>query len=141
MVMGYPVIDIQTTLLGVQIKENQTDIMAIRAAANMAFRSAFQKASPTLLEPIMETEILVPEDFTGEVIGDLNARHGKIEQISTNGSIQIITASVPSQRCSGIPPRYGRFLKAGERTPCSSAITTRPDAHHFFTFICTFPSP
>lgn len=101
MVMGYPVIDIQTTLLGVQIKENQTDLMAIRAAANMAFRSAFQKASPTLLEPIMETEILVPEDFTGEVIGDLNARHGKIEQISTNGSIQIITASVPLSKMFG----------------------------------------
>ena len=101
MVMGYPVIDIQTTLLGVQIKENQTDTMAIRAAANMAFRNAFQKASPTLLEPIMETEILVPEDFTGEVIGDLNARHGKIEQISTNGSIQIITASVPLSKMFG----------------------------------------
>ena len=101
MVMGYPVIDIQTTLLGVQTKENQTDIMAIRAAANMAFRNAFQKASPTLLEPIMETEILVPEDFTGEVIGDLNARHGKIEQISTNGSIQIITASVPLSKMFG----------------------------------------
>ena len=101
MVMGYPVVDIQTTLLGVQMKENQTDIMAIRAAANMAFRNAFQKASPTLLEPIMETEILVPEDFTGEVIGDLNTRHGKIEQISTNGSIQIITASVPLSKMFG----------------------------------------
>ncbi len=101
MVMGYPVVDIQTTLLGVQTKENQTDIMAIRAAANMAFRNAFQKASPTLLEPIMETEILVPEDFTGEVIGDLNTRHGKIEQISTNGSIQIITASVPLSKMFG----------------------------------------
>ena len=101
MVMGYPVIDIRTTLLGVRIKENQTDTMAIRAAANMAFRNTFQKASPTLLEPIMATEILVPEDFTGEVIGDLNARHGKIEQISTNGSTQIIKASVPLSKMFG----------------------------------------
>ncbi len=101
MVMGYPVIDIQTTLLGVKIKENQTDTMAIRAAANMAFRNTFQKASPTLLEPIMATEILVPEDFTGEVIGDLNARQGKIEQISTNGSTQIINASVPLSKMFG----------------------------------------
>jgi len=72
--MGYPLIDVQTTLLDVQIKETSSDVMAFKAVANMAFRAAFQKGVPVLLEPIMKTEVLVPDEFTGEVIGDLNAR-------------------------------------------------------------------
>ncbi|MBW1780843.1 MAG: elongation factor G [Deltaproteobacteria bacterium] len=99
--LGYPVCDVQTTLMGVQIKETLTDVMAFKAAANMAFRSAFQKGEPVLLEPIMRTEVLAPEDFTGEVIGDLNARQGKIEQIVNNGAIQVLTANVPLSKMFG----------------------------------------
>ncbi len=99
--LGYPVCDIQTTLLGVQIKENLTDVMAFKAAANMGFRGAFQKGEPVLLEPIMKTEVLAPEEFTGEVIGDLNARQGKIDQIASTGAIQVMTASVPLSKMFG----------------------------------------
>jgi elongation factor G len=99
--LGYPVCDVQTTLLGVQIKENLTDVMAFKAAANMGFRGAFQKGEPVLLEPIMKTEVLAPEEFTGEVIGDLNARQGKIEQIVSTGAIQALTASVPLSKMFG----------------------------------------
>jgi len=99
--LGYPVCDVQTTLLGVQIKENLTDVMAFKAAANMGFRGAFQKGEPVLLEPIMKTEVLAPEEFTGEVIGDLNARQGKIEQIASTGAIQALTASVPLSKMFG----------------------------------------
>lgn len=99
--MGYPVIDVQTTLLDVQIKETSSDVMAFKAVANMAFRTAFQKGEPVLLEPIMKTEVLVPDEFTGEVIGDLNARQGKIGQIVSHGAIQVLTANVPLSRMFG----------------------------------------
>ncbi len=99
-VMGYPVIDVQTTLLKVQMKET-SDAMAFRVAANMAFKQAFLKAEPVLLEPIMKTEVLVPEAFTGDVIGDLNARHGKIAQIVSKGSSQVLTANVPLSKMFG----------------------------------------
>jgi len=99
--MGYPVIDVQTTLLDVHIKENFTAEMAFRVAANMAFKNACREADCILLEPIMETEILVPEEFTGEVISDLNSRHGKIEQIAIRGPLQVLTARVPLSKMFG----------------------------------------
>ncbi|MDY6880095.1 MAG: elongation factor G [Thermodesulfobacteriota bacterium] len=99
-VMGYPVIDVQTTLVGVQIRET-SDIMAFRVAATMAFRKACQEAGPQLLEPIMRSEIVVPEEFTGEVISDVNIRQGKIEQITNKGAFQVLTAVVPLSRMFG----------------------------------------
>ncbi len=99
-VMGYPVVDVRTTLLKVQIKES-SDAMAFRVAANMTFKQAFVKAEPILLEPIMNTEVLVPEAFTGDVIGDLNARKGKISQIVSKGSTQVLTAHVPLSKMFG----------------------------------------
>ncbi len=98
--MGYPVIDVRATLLNVQVKET-SDAMAFRVAANMALKQAFLKAEPILLEPIMKTEVLVPEAFTGDVIGDLNARKGKISQIVSKGSTQVLTANVPLSRMFG----------------------------------------
>jgi len=99
--LGYPVLDVETALLNVHIHENFTDEMAFRVAATMAFQKAMEKAEPILLEPIMKTEILVPEEFVGEVIGDLNARQGKIEQITAKGPVQVLTASVPLSKMFG----------------------------------------
>ena len=99
--LGYPVIDVETALLDVRINEMTSDTMAFRIAAAMAFRNAFQKADPVLLEPIMKTDILIPEEFMGEVIGDLNARLGKIEQITTKGPVQVLTAKVPLSKMFG----------------------------------------
>lgn len=98
--MGYPVIDVETELMAVQIKE-ASDVMAFRVASNMAFKNACQNAAPLLLEPIMKAEILAPEEFTGEVINDLNSRQGKIEQISRKGPVQAITAHVPLSKMFG----------------------------------------
>ena len=99
--MGYPVIDVRATLLNVQIKEASSDAMAFRVAANMAFKQAFLKADPILLEPIMKTEVLVPEAFTGDVIGDLNSRQGKISQIENKGSTQVLSANIPLSKMFG----------------------------------------
>ena len=99
--MGYPVIDVKTTLLDVKIDETTSDSMAFKVAANMAFNNACVKGDPQLLEPIMEVEVLVPEEFMGEVIGDLNSRSGKIEGLTAKGLIQVIDASVPLSKMFG----------------------------------------
>ncbi|MBN2418589.1 MAG: elongation factor G [Deltaproteobacteria bacterium] len=99
--MGYPVIDVETTLLDVKIDDAASDAMAFKVAANMAFSNACVKGEPQLLEPIMKVEVLVPEEFMGEVIGDLNSRGGKIEGITAKGLIQVIDASVPLSKMFG----------------------------------------
>ena len=99
--MGYPVIDVESALLDVSIHELHSDAMAFRIVASMAFRNACLQADPILLEPIMKAEIVIPEEFLGDVIGDLNARGGKIEQITSKGPVQVVTASVPLSRMFG----------------------------------------
>ncbi|MFC1867158.1 elongation factor G [Thermodesulfobacteriota bacterium] len=99
--MGYPVIDTEIAILDVKIHEAYSDTMAFKVAAGMAFQKACQQADPILLEPIMEAEITVPEEFMGDVIGDLNTRQGKIEQIVNKGMVQVLSASVPLSKMFG----------------------------------------
>ena len=113
--LGYPVIDVETTLLDIQIKENLSDEMAFKVAAAMAFKSACAQAAPTLLEPIMKAEVLVPEEFIGEVINDLNGRQGKIGQITVRGPVQVLTASVPLSKMFGYSTTL-RSLSQGRGT-------------------------
>jgi elongation factor G len=98
--MGYPVIDVQTALLDVRIKET-SDVMAFKIAVTMAFKNACKEADPLLLEPIMKAEVLVPEEFTGEVINDLNSRQGKIGQITSKGPVKVLKAGVPLSKMFG----------------------------------------
>ena len=100
-VMGYPVIDVETRLVGVQINEMHSHEMAFRIASSMAFRNACDRAGAILLEPTMRAEIMIPEEFMGEVIGDLNTRQGKIEQITSKGPVQVLVASVPLSKMFG----------------------------------------
>ncbi len=100
-IMGYPVIDVEITLLDVRIHDLNSSDLAFRVAAGMAFQKAAAQAEPVLLEPIMKVEILVPEDFMGEVIGDLNARQGKVEEITNRGPVQVIAAKVPLSKMFG----------------------------------------
>ena len=67
----------------------------------MAFREGCQKAHPVLLEPIMKTEVVVPEEFLGEVIGDLSARKGRIEQVLSKGKVSVVDAFVPLKEMFG----------------------------------------
>jgi len=99
--MGYPVIDVQTAVLEIEIKENISDAMAFKVAASMAFRNACSQAGPLKLEPIMKVEILVPDEFVGEVISDLNTRQGRIEQILSEGAVQVLIARAPLSRMFG----------------------------------------
>jgi len=99
--MGYPVVDVEIRLAGANHKESLSTELAYTVSASMACREALAKAGPFLLEPIMDTEVFVPEAFTGEVIGDLNARGGKIESIDHRQGSQVITVTVPLSRMFG----------------------------------------
>jgi len=99
--MGYPMADVEAVLTGGSCRENMGSEFAFMVAAKMACREAMAKGSPYLLEPIMDVEVFVPEAFTGDVIGDLSARGGKIESISAKGDSQIISASAPLSRMFG----------------------------------------
>jgi elongation factor G len=92
---GYPVVDLRVTLLGGTFLEGSSSPLAYQIASAMAFRSGCQKAQPVLLEPIMRTEVVVPEEFVGEVIGDLGARKARIEQIQAKGKVSLVEAFVP----------------------------------------------
>ena len=99
--MGYPVVDVEVTLLGVQHKDSLSTELAYTVSASMASREALSKAEPFLLEPIMDVEVFVPESFTGDVIGDLNARGGKIGSIDHKLGSQIIKTTVPLSHMFG----------------------------------------
>jgi elongation factor G len=99
--MGYPVVDVEVTLLGVQHKDSLSTELAYTVSASMSCREALSKAKPFLLEPIMDVEVFVPEAFMGEVIGDLNARGGKIGSIDHKMGSQIIKTTVALSRMFG----------------------------------------
>lgn len=92
---GYPVIDLKATLVDGSFHDVDSSEMAFKIAGSMAIREAVTKASPVLLEPIMKVEIEVPDDFMGNVIGDLNARRGHIEGQEMEQGISKVAASVP----------------------------------------------
>lgn len=92
---GYPVIDVKATLLDGTYHDVDSSELAFRIAASKAFREAMMKSSPILMEPIMEVEAVTPEESMGEVIGDLNSRRGKIQEINTRNMLTSIKAEVP----------------------------------------------
>ena len=98
---GYPLVDLKIILVGGSYKENLSSPMAYKIAASTALREGCQKAKPVLLEPIMAIEIVLPNEFVGEVIGDLNARGGKVKMIDAKGKISIIDAKAPLKRMFG----------------------------------------
>jgi len=92
---GYPVVDVKVTLLDGSYHEVDSSEMAFKIAASMAFKNALQKANPVLLEPIMSVEVVTPEEYMGEVMGDLNSRRGRIQTFTKRASVQVISAYVP----------------------------------------------
>lgn len=99
--MGYPMVDVQATLLDATAKEALSTPLSFKIVASMAFNEACELASPVLLEPIMRVEVLVPEEFVGDVIGDLNTRGGRIERITTKGTVKILAAVAPLSKMFG----------------------------------------
>ena len=91
---GFPMIRVAATLLDGSFHEVDSSEIAFKVAGSMAFQAAASKAEPVLLEPLMEVEIVTPEEYMGDVIGDLNARRGKITSLEQRGGVRVITAWV-----------------------------------------------
>ena len=92
---GYPVVDVRATLLDGSYHEVDSNEMAFKIAASKAFKEAMEKADPILLEPIMKVDVMVPEDYLGDVIGDLSSRRAKINGMEPKGNARLVTAHVP----------------------------------------------
>lgn len=98
---GYPVVDVKVELYDGSYHEVDSSEMAFKIAASMAFRDAMKKAKPILLEPHFKVEVVVPEEYMGDVIGDLNSRRGKIEGMEARAGAQVIRAHVPLSEMFG----------------------------------------
>jgi elongation factor G len=92
---GYPVVDLKATVYDGSYHDVDSSELAFKIAASMAFKDACTKASPVILEPIMKVEVLTPEENMGDVIGDLNARRGRILGMESKKGVQVIDAEVP----------------------------------------------
>jgi len=92
---GYPVVDIKITLVDGSYHEVDSNEMAFKIAASMGFKEGFNKASPVLLEPIMKVEVVTPEDYMGDVMGDLSRRRGVLQGSDDSPSGKLINAQVP----------------------------------------------
>ncbi|MGL4965286.1 MAG: elongation factor G [Inquilinus sp.] len=94
-IAGFPVIDFKATLIDGAYHDVDSSVLAFEIAARAAFREGLPKARPALLEPIMKVEVVTPEDYMGDVIGDLNSRRGQIQGMDSRGNAQVIAAMVP----------------------------------------------
>jgi elongation factor G len=92
---GFPLLDVEVHLIDGSYHEVDSNEMAFKIAGNMAFKAALLKAKPQLLEPIMKVEVVTPNEFTGDVIGDLNSRRGQIMGMTTRGTGTVVEALVP----------------------------------------------
>lgn len=92
---GYPVVDVRVSVLDGSYHEVDSSEMAFKIAASKGFKDAMAQADPVLLEPIMKVDVIVPEDYLGDVIGDLSSRRAKIEGMEQKGNARLVTAKVP----------------------------------------------
>ncbi len=107
-VAGYPVVDVKTALYFGSFHAVDSSEMAFKVAASMAFKKGFEKAGPVLLEPIMEVEVMVPEEFMGDVMGDISSKRGKILGMDAEGKRKCLRAHVPQ----GEMYRYSTHLRS-----------------------------
>jgi elongation factor G len=98
---GFPMVDVKVSLIDGSTHDVDSSEMAFKIAGTMAMREAARKAGPVLLEPIMSVEVVTPEDYMGDVIGDLNSRRGRVGQMENRGSAQVIDAQVPLSEMFG----------------------------------------
>jgi elongation factor G len=92
---GFPLVDVRVTLTDGKYHDTDSSEIAFRVAGSRALQSAVQRAKPVLLEPVFSVEVVTPEEFMGDVIGDLNRRRGQINGMEQRGNAQVITAHVP----------------------------------------------
>ena len=94
-IAGFPMIDFKATLTDGQYHDVDSNVMTFDIAARACFREGIPKAGPKLLEPMMKVEVVTPEDYMGDVIGDLNSRRGQVQGMDSRGNAQVVSAMVP----------------------------------------------
>ncbi|KIJ89310.1 elongation factor G [Rickettsia asembonensis] len=94
-IAGYPMIDFKATLVDGAFHDVDSSVLAFEIAAKAAFREGMPKGNPKLLEPIMKVEVITPDEYMGDIIGDLNSRRGQIQSMDPRGNAQVVTANVP----------------------------------------------
>ncbi len=105
---GYPLIDIKATIFDGSYHDVDSSEMAFKVAGSLALKEAGKKCSPVLLEPMMKIEVIVPEEYMGDVMGDINSRRGRVEGMDTRGGAQVIKGFVPLAEMFG----YATFLRS-----------------------------
>jgi elongation factor G len=98
---GYPMVDVRVTLVDGKYHDTDSSEIAFKVAGSLAFKEAARRAKPVLLEPIFKVEVVTPEEFMGDVIGDLNRRRGRVEGMEPRGNAQAVTAYVPLSEMFG----------------------------------------
>lgn len=92
---GFPMTDVKATLLDGSFKEDDSTPLAFKIAGSMAFKDAVKKANPVLLEPVMSLVVVVPDEYLGDITGDINARRGKIMEMEMRGGSRVVKILVP----------------------------------------------
>lgn len=124
-VAGYPLTDVRVTLLGGAWNEADSSPLAFKIAASMAFKDAAAKASPVVLEPVMKLEVVAPEAYLGDVIGDLNARRGKVEGMTMRAGARVVSGTVPLAETFGYATTL-RTLTQGRGSFAMELLTYEP---------------
>jgi elongation factor G len=96
-IAGYPVVDVRVTLFDGKFHDVDSSELAFKIAGRLGFKAAFKKCKPLLLEPIFDVVVRVPEEYMGDVMGDLSGRRGKIQGMDAEGRYQVIRAKVPQK--------------------------------------------
>lgn len=120
---GYPMVDIKATLTFGSYHEVDSSELSFRIAASKAFRDACKKAQPVLLEPIMKVEVNTPEEYMGDVLGQINSKRGRIEEMGQRALAKIITAYVPLSEMFG----YATVLRSASQGRATYAM----EFHHY----------
>ncbi len=123
---GYPMTGVEVDLYDGSYHDVDSSEIAFKIAGSMAFQDACKKARPVLLEPIMAVEVVTPEEYMGEVIGDITSRRGRIQNMEARGNAQVITCKVPLSEMFGYATDLRSISRRGApTTPCSSRPTSR----------------
>ena len=124
---GYPVVDVKATLFFGSYHDVDSNENAFRMAASMAFKEGMRRADPVLLEPMMQVEVETPEDFTGNVMGDLSSRRGMVQGMEdiAGGGGKLVRAEVPLAEMFGYSTSLRSLTQDGRPTPWSSSTTPR----------------
>jgi elongation factor G len=121
---GYPTVDVRVTLVDGSYHDVDSSEMAYKIAGSMAVKEAISKASPVILEPVMAVEVVTPEDYMGDVIGDLSARRGKVEGMEQRGNSHVVRAQVP------LADMFGYATDLRSRTQGRATYTMQFDAYN-----------